>query len=123
MGVNAAESTTGELLIRGLAPSGSKDVAQIQPKIPDSSVSAGDPVGRHVCFVGSPDFPAPGSAGGGEGVSTQHLGGHPGLHLASPAAGVRGALRPLPQPPFQLRGGVLAPRLFFHRGLQGRAGR
>lgn len=79
-----------------VAPSGSKDVAQIQPKISDSSVPAGDPVGRHVCFVGSPDSAAPGSAGGGERVSPQHLGAHPGLHLARPAAGIRGALCPLP---------------------------
>lgn len=78
-----------------LVPSGSKDVAQIQPKISDSLVSAGDPVGRHVCFVGSSDFPAPGSAGGGEGVSPEHLDGHPGLCLVRPAAGVRGALCPL----------------------------
>lgn len=105
-----------------LAPSGSKHVAELQPEVSASSVPAGDPVGRHVCAVGSPDFPAPGSAGAGEGVSPQHRGARPGLHLVRPAAGVRGALCPLPEPPFELRGGVFAPRLFFHGGLQGRAG-
>lgn len=99
-----------------------KNDAQVQPAVTNSSVFAGGFIGHHVCFIGHFDFPASGSTDGGEGVSLFHLLGRPGSCLGRPAAGLHGALRPVPHPSPQLCGGLSPAQLLFNRGLQRRAG-
>lgn len=111
-----------EAVDRGLGL-GYEDVAHVQPALADCPVPAGGPVGRHVGVVGHSDLPAPGSAGGGEGLSAVHLRAHAGAHLGCAAARLRRALRALPHPPFKRHGGLSPPRLLFHGGLRRRAAR
>ena len=98
-------------------------VAQIQPAVVNSSVVTGDFIGHHVCAIGHPDLPAPVPTGGREGVSPSvHLRAHTRSRVGRPAARVNGALRAVPHPAPELRGGVSPPQLLLHRGLPRRAG-